>query len=62
MKTIAVGTGGSVPVDQLNIIATGGDAVITTTSIIKINTILQSVIDKINDSKYPDIFGIVVIA
>ena len=62
MKTIAVGTDASVPVDQLNIIATGGDAVITTTSIIKINAILQSVIDKINDSKYHDIFGIVVIA
>jgi hypothetical protein len=51
VKTIAVGTDSSVPVNQLNIIATGGDAVITVTTIIKINTILQPVIDKINDGK-----------
>jgi hypothetical protein len=51
VKTIAVGTDSSVPVDQLNIIATGADAVITITTIIKINTILQPVIDKINDGK-----------
>ena len=51
MKTIAVGTDSSVPVNQLNIIATGGDAVITITTIVKINTILQPVIDKINDGK-----------
>ena len=54
VKTIAVGTDSSVPVNQLNIIATGGDTVITTTTIIKINTILQPVIDKINDGKYHD--------
>ena len=54
VKTIAVGTDSSVPADQLNIIATGGDAVITTTTIVKINAILQPVIDKINDGKCHD--------
>jgi hypothetical protein len=61
VKTIAVGTDSSVPVNQLNIIATGGDAVITTTTIIKINIILQPVIDKINDGKCHDIIRISVI-
>ena len=58
VKTIAVGTDSSVPVDQLNIIAFGGDAVITTTTIVKINTVLQPVIDKINDSKYYKSLGL----
>ena len=52
VRTISVGTDSSVPTSLLEIIAIGRDAVITTTTITKIDSIRQTVIDRINDSKY----------
>lgn len=51
VRTISVGIDNSVPSNQLEIIAIGRDAVITTTTIITLPTILQPVIDKINDGE-----------
>ena len=51
VRTISVGTDSSVPKSLLQIIAIGIDAVVTTTTITKIDSIRQTVIDRINDTK-----------